>query len=333
MPRHYLNQWWNIVNWTPRNKLQISLNNIKTFLFKKIHLKLSPGKWQPYRLGDNELRTILIYIRYCNGIVFTNYFIYVLYLQEVDLHANAIRQIKASAFSGLPKLSKLVLKANRLIAPPSLIFIQATLRYLDMSANNLTYIPKSYFDGCSVLEMIFLNSNKLSTIPNLEFVTDSVQGIDLNVNHIVDVAALYDNKYPRLRILKLNGNNLREFWLPSRVFTLELDALMLHGNKLTTIQLPKDFHGTDLQLRDNPWHCDQSLSSIRECFLIDHHLTCPRDVTLDLLKCDSPPNLQGMSPLNVGKTFDGIAWKRFLHYRLIVRGSHHSSVVSLTMGQ
>ena len=256
-----------------------------------------------------------------------------MFLQELDLHTNAICQINASAFSGLTKLSKLVLKANRLIAPPSLIFIQATLRYLDMSNNNLTYIPKLYFYGCSLLEIIFPNSNKLSTIHNLEFVANNIQGIDLNANHIVDVAALYDNKYPRLRILKLNGNNLREFCLPTRVFTPRLDELMLHGNKMTTIQLPKGFYGTDLHLRDNPWHCDQSLSWIRQCFLTDYDLICPRGVALDLLTCDSPLNLQGMSPLNVGKTWDVIAWTRFLHYWLIVTRIQHSSVVSLTMDQ
>ena len=260
-------------------------------------------------------------------------FFYILHLQEVYLHSNAIREINALAFSGLTKLNKLVLKANRLIAAPSLIFIRATLKFLDMSKNNLTYIPKLYFYGCSALEMIFLNSNKLSTVPNLEFVADNIRGIVLNDNRIVDVAALNDNKYPHLKILQLNGNNLREFCLPPRVFTPRLDAVMLHRNKLTTIQLPNSFYGTDLRLRDNPWHCDQSLSWIRECFFADYHLTCPRGVALDLLTCDSPPNLQGVSPMNIGKTCDVVVWARFLQYWLIVRGSHHSSVVSLTMGQ
>ena len=287
------------------------------------------------------LMLILIYIRYCNGFCIHNkwienffvFFVYILFLQEVDLYANAIRQISDSAFSGLTKLSKLVLKANRLIAPPSLIFIQATLTYLDMSKNNLTYVPKLYFHGCSVLETILIHSNKLSMIPNLEFVADNIRMINLYNNHIVDVAPLYCNKYPRLRILKLNGNNLREFCLPTRVFTPRLDALMLHGNKLTTIQLPKGLYGTALHLRDNPWHCDQSLSWIRQCFLSKYHLTCLRGVSLDLLTCDSPANLQGMSPLDVGKTCDVIAWARFRHYWLIVRGIQHSSEVSPTIGQ
>ena len=180
-----------------------------------------------------------------------------------------------------------------------------------MSQNNLTYIPKLYFYGCPVLEMIFLSNNKLSAIPNLECVAINVRGINLDANRIFDVVALYDNKYPRLRILKLNGNNLREFCLPSHEFMSRLDELMLHGNELTTIQLPKSLYSTALHLRDNPWHCDQSLSWVHQCYLTNHHLTCPRGVILDLLTCVSPANLQGMPAHDVGKTCDVIAWASY----------------------
>ena len=44
---HYLNQCWDIVDSTLRNKLVI-LIEIHTFSFKKMHLKLSCGKWRPF---------------------------------------------------------------------------------------------------------------------------------------------------------------------------------------------------------------------------------------------------------------------------------------------
>ena len=47
-PSHYLNQCWNIVNWTLRNKLQWNSNRNSKFSFKKTHLKMSPGKWRPF---------------------------------------------------------------------------------------------------------------------------------------------------------------------------------------------------------------------------------------------------------------------------------------------
>ena len=49
MPSHYLNQYWNIVNWTLRNKLLIEIH---TFSFKKMCLKMSSGKWRPFVLAS-----------------------------------------------------------------------------------------------------------------------------------------------------------------------------------------------------------------------------------------------------------------------------------------
>ena len=54
-PSHYLNQWWNIVNWTLRNKLQWNLNRNLKFSFKKIRLKVSSAKWRLFFLGLNVL--------------------------------------------------------------------------------------------------------------------------------------------------------------------------------------------------------------------------------------------------------------------------------------
>ena len=43
-PRHYLNQCWNIVNWTLGNKFQLNLNQNYAFSFKKMHLKMLSAK-------------------------------------------------------------------------------------------------------------------------------------------------------------------------------------------------------------------------------------------------------------------------------------------------
>ena len=39
-PSHYLNQCWNIVNWTLRNKISEILIKIHTFSFKKMYIKM-----------------------------------------------------------------------------------------------------------------------------------------------------------------------------------------------------------------------------------------------------------------------------------------------------
>ena len=50
-PSHYLNQCKNIVNLTIRNKIQWNLMQIHTFSFKKMHVKTSFAKRQPFCLG------------------------------------------------------------------------------------------------------------------------------------------------------------------------------------------------------------------------------------------------------------------------------------------
>ena len=46
----YLNRCWNIVSWTQRNNFNEILIQIHTFSFKKIHFKISSGKWWPFCL-------------------------------------------------------------------------------------------------------------------------------------------------------------------------------------------------------------------------------------------------------------------------------------------
>ena len=56
-PSHYLNQCWNIVNWTLDNWTNFNdiLIKIQQFSFKKIRSKMLSGKWRPFCLGLNEL--------------------------------------------------------------------------------------------------------------------------------------------------------------------------------------------------------------------------------------------------------------------------------------
>ena len=62
-PSHYLNHCRNIVNWTLRNRLQKISIDIQIFSFKKIHFKMSSGKWRPSCLGLN----VLIQTFTCDG--------------------------------------------------------------------------------------------------------------------------------------------------------------------------------------------------------------------------------------------------------------------------
>ena len=57
-PSHYLNQCWDIVNWTLRNKLQWNCKQYSYIFIKKIIWKCRLRNWGPFCLGLNVL-TIL----------------------------------------------------------------------------------------------------------------------------------------------------------------------------------------------------------------------------------------------------------------------------------
>ena len=54
-PSHYLNQCWNVADWSLGNNSSAILIETHTFLFKKMHLKSSSGKWQPFCLSLNVI--------------------------------------------------------------------------------------------------------------------------------------------------------------------------------------------------------------------------------------------------------------------------------------
>ena len=54
-PSHCLNQCWNIVYQSLGTNLSENLIQMQTFLLKEVHLKISSGKWRPFRLDLNVL--------------------------------------------------------------------------------------------------------------------------------------------------------------------------------------------------------------------------------------------------------------------------------------
>ena len=54
-PSHYLNQCWNIVNWTLGNRLKWNLNRNLYIFIQEIAFEMSSGKWRSLFLGLNVL--------------------------------------------------------------------------------------------------------------------------------------------------------------------------------------------------------------------------------------------------------------------------------------
>ena len=55
VPNHYLNQCWNIVDWTFGNKLLWNFYQNPIFSFNKMHFKISSAKWRQFCLSLNVL--------------------------------------------------------------------------------------------------------------------------------------------------------------------------------------------------------------------------------------------------------------------------------------
>ena len=103
-PSHYLNQCWNIVKWTPRNKLQWNFNWNSYIFIQKMHLKISSAKWRPYCLYLNVLRT------YWKTTIYLQQWKCREYCTEIYL---VIREVSHQWFSWVMKISSQVINLLR----------------------------------------------------------------------------------------------------------------------------------------------------------------------------------------------------------------------------
>ena len=64
MPSHYLNQCWNIVNWTLGNTFQWNFYRNQYIFIQEMHLKISSAKWRLFHLVLIVLKPINITYMY-----------------------------------------------------------------------------------------------------------------------------------------------------------------------------------------------------------------------------------------------------------------------------
>ena len=57
-PSHCPNQYWDIVNWTPRNELQWNFNRNSYIFVQENAFKMSSGEWRPFCFGLNVLKPL-----------------------------------------------------------------------------------------------------------------------------------------------------------------------------------------------------------------------------------------------------------------------------------
>ena len=97
-PKHYLNQWWNIVYWTINNNISIEIH---TFSITNMHLKSSSAKWRPLCLGLNVLRRHVAVCR--EALTPLNYLNMLMNRSQLAAHHRTNRHEKLSPKVNLPR--------------------------------------------------------------------------------------------------------------------------------------------------------------------------------------------------------------------------------------
>ena len=100
-PSLYMNQCWDIVNWTIGTNFSEIAIEIQTFSFKKMHLKMSYGKWRPFCLG---LQCVKLWMPHPGSTL-------IVYIYTSDFNDILIAEIIMSIFLGV--LIQLRIKYHR----------------------------------------------------------------------------------------------------------------------------------------------------------------------------------------------------------------------------
>nr|XP_032827908.1 SLIT and NTRK-like protein 3 [Petromyzon marinus] len=154
--------------------------------------------------------------------------------RRLDLSWNLIEEALPDDFEGLGSLLELDLSHNRVASlRPGTFSRLRSLRRLQLSGNALTRLGPGVFAGLASLAFL-----------------------DIERNAIREVGAGALAELPALRQLKLARNLLHELPLAVLRGPVELARLDVRGNRLSVPPVRGLGAAVQLELRDNPWHCD-----------------------------------------------------------------------------
>ena len=231
-----------------------------------------------------------------------------LILQELGLAHMGLERIEAGAFCGISNISTLNLNFNKLTSFPQLCSLRCCLVKLQIRNNKILRLSKHFFKSFKKLQSIDLNNNYLLVLPDLHWIQHSVSRLTTRRNKLQSLDALQTSGiYIRLRIITVSDNNLRNFNVSLLRHMLKLDYFMLDGNQLTHINDLRGFDIRILNLRDNPWHCDEELSWMGE-----EEMDFERGLT-----CVSPACLHGMVIADMSKWIILPKSLRFIYSKML----------------
>ena len=187
-----------------------------------------------------------------------------------------LERIEIGAFCGISEISKLNLDFNKLTSLPQLCTLKCCLVHLQLGNNKISRIGKNYLKGFRKLQYLQLNHNNLVMLPDLHWIQHSVTNLMANKNKLESLDALQTpGIYIQLNHLTCFDNNILNFNVSLLRHMPKLKTLWLNGNKIAHIEDIRGFDTRLLNLRNNPWHCDEELSWMGEEDMgFERGLTC-----------------------------------------------------------
>ena len=213
-------------------------------------------------------------------------------LQELSLAWMGFKYIEVGAFCGAREISTLILDSNKLISPPQLCSLKCCLVDLQISNNRISRLSKHFFHGFKKLKEVNLNNNDIIALPDLHWIQYSLSVIKANQNKIESLAAFdISGIYSRLHYVAVLGNYIRYFNVTLLRHIPKLYYLNLYENNLTHIGDLRTLFTGLMDLRHNPWHCDEDLS-----WMSEEDMRFERGLT-----CATPSCLHGMAIADMSK--------------------------------
>ena len=202
-----------------------------------------------------------------------------------------LEHIEVGAFCNLRQISTLNLNENYLQSPPECA-LKCCIVTLLVADNNISTLDKHFFRGYKKLETLHLNSNKLALFPNLHWTQHSLKSLLAAENKIESMDMFKTTGvFEILQYIDKGGNNIRMFDVKMMGHMPKLLHILLHHNKLTSIDDFRIYYKNAISLSGDPWHCETALSWMGE-----------DDIAFGYgLTCEAPACLQGIAIAYVSK--------------------------------
>ena len=203
-----------------------------------------------------------------------------------------LEHIEVGAFCNLRQISILNLNENYLQSPPELCALKCCFVTLSVADNNISTLDKHFFRDTKKLETLHLSNNKLALFPNLHWTQHSLKSLLAAENKIESMDMFKTTGvFELLQYIDMGGNNIRMFDVKMMGHMPKLLHILLHHNKLTSIDDFRIYYKNAIYLSGDPWHCETALPWMGE-----------DDIAFGYgLTCETPACLQGIAIAYVSK--------------------------------